>query len=261
MPISESKPVIAIISCSKTVLDYQVQSVNEFYINAITAFGGIPLIIPSVSTPADLAILSNCIDGLLLPGSHSNVDPIEYGATHTEDKKDKARDSSAFHLIDLCVEQQIPVLGICRGFQEMNVAMGGSLTPKVHEAGFSDHREITDATFDLKYASAHPVHVAESGVFANWLTTENNLDQNSINLKTIDVNTLHNQGVNQIAASLTIEAKAPDGLIEAFSLADHPYFIGVQWHPEWQATTNPFSQLLFSKLISAAHIRRKTSHG
>jgi gamma-glutamyl-gamma-aminobutyrate hydrolase PuuD len=251
MPIPEYKPVIAIISCRKFVANYHVQSVNEFYINAITAFGGIPLIIPSAIKSEDLASLAHSFDGLLLPGSYSNVDPVEYGATHHEDKKDKARDSSAFNLIGLCIEQNIPVLGICRGFQEMNVALGGSLHPQVHEAGFADHREKPNLGFDLKYAAAHPVNVEHNGLFADWLTTET----------TIDVNSLHNQGVNQLAQPLAVEAKSPDGLIEAFSLPSHPYFVGVQWHPEWKATSTPFSQILFSKLITAAYKRRKITHG
>jgi gamma-glutamyl-gamma-aminobutyrate hydrolase PuuD len=251
MSTSTHKPVIALLSCAKVVADYKVQSVNEFYINAVTHFGGIPLLIPSAITPEDLNTLAPLFDGLLLPGSHSNVDPVEYGGTHQEDQKDKGRDALAFNLINLCIEHKIPALGICRGFQEMNVALGGSLTPYVHEAGFADHREKAIADFDIKYAAAHPVHLEKKGLFENWLKTE----------KTINVNTLHNQGLNQLAPKLSIEAKSPDGLIEAFSLANHPYFVGVQWHPEWQATSNPFSQILFSKMITAAHNRRKIKHG
>jgi gamma-glutamyl-gamma-aminobutyrate hydrolase PuuD len=129
MPTSIHKPVIALIRYAKIVAYYQMQSVNEFYINAITHFGGIPLLIPSTISSENLNTLSPIFDGLLLTGPHSNVDPVEYGTTHQEDKKDKARDVLAFNLINLST------LGICRSFREMNVVLGGSLKPALQIIG------------------------------------------------------------------------------------------------------------------------------
>jgi putative glutamine amidotransferase len=117
----------------------------------------------------------------------------------------------------------------------------------VHNAGFDDHRERPTANFDEKYAPAHPVMVENGGVISQWLT-----DENWPNKQQFDVNTLHNQGVKTLAPSLRVEAKAPDGLVEAFSLPGQKFFMGVQWHPEWQAKKNLFSQILFKQFIQAA---------
>lgn len=131
----------------------------------------------------------------------------------------------------------------------MNVALGGTLEPNVHSSGYNDHREIESDDFNEKYAPSHSVVVQERGVFANWL---NESSEFAADTSTLEVNSLHNQGVKSLAANLSIEAKALDGLVEAFSIPDHKYFIGVQWHPEWNAIHNSFSRLLFRKFIMAA---------
>ncbi|QUJ70332.1 gamma-glutamyl-gamma-aminobutyrate hydrolase family protein (plasmid) [Photobacterium sp. GJ3] len=252
MNATQTGPVIGVVCCQKSLDGYAIQSVNEFYLNAVKQFGANPVLLPGGSTEAELKQLLSLVDGVLLTGSHSNVAPHRYGATHEEAKKDEGRDALSFALIDFCIRLEVPILGICRGFQEMNVALGGSLHPKVHEVeGFQDHRESPLNDMALKYAPAHSVNISDNGTFAQWLAPLDN----------IQVNSLHGQGVNQLAPSLTIEAVAPDGLVEAFSLQAHPFFIGVQWHPEWQADKNHFSRILFDQFMISASDRRSLKDG
>jgi putative glutamine amidotransferase len=241
------KPIIGLVSCKKELAGYQIQSLNEFYIDAVKDFGGTPIVLPSAIEDNELHRVLSVCDGLLFPGSHSNVAPHRYDGDHEEPKKDEMRDELAIALIRKAVDMDIPCLGICRGFQEMNVALGGSLDPAVHESGYDDHRENPSKDFAEKYSPAHPVVVEKEGVFAKWLSQEQWQNQQSF-----EVNTLHNQGVKQLAPTLKVEARAPDGLIEAFSLPNHKYFVGVQWHPEWQAKHNHFSQVLFKEFIMSA---------
>lgn len=242
------KPVIGLISCSKELAGYRIQALNEFYIQAVKDFGGLPIVIPNLlESKEELNSLLALCDGIVFPGSHSNVAPHRYNATHDESKTDESRDELSLNLLRLAVDKNIPCLGICRGFQEMNVALGGSLNPAVHESGFDDHRESESKDFSHKYALSHPVIVKDAGLFQQWLT-----HSSFVSRQQFDVNTLHNQGVEKLAPSLFAEAVAPDGLIEAFSLPGHAFFVGVQWHPEWQAKDNPFSRILFSQFIAAA---------
>lgn len=243
------KPIIGVVSCTKEFGGYQIQAVNDFYLRAVKDFGGLPVMLaPDMSSDEVDSILELC-DGFLFPGSHSNVAPHRYNANHTENKKDEARDELALNLIRHAVDKDIPCLGICRGFQEMNVALGGTLNPAVHDSGFNDHREAPVDDFEQKYAPAHAVLVQKESLFEQWLV-ENHWENTTF----FEVNTLHNQGVDQLAPQLKVEAKAPDGLIEAFSLAGQKYFVGVQWHPEWKAKTNHFSQILFKEFIMAASL-------
>jgi len=244
-----SKPIIGIVSCAKELGGYQIQAVNDFYLRAVKDFGGLPLILAPEMPAEDIQTILDMCDGFLFPGSHSNVAPHRYNATHEEAKKDEKRDELSLSLIRHAVDSDIPCLGICRGFQEMNVALGGSLNPAVHESGFNDHRESPVEDFEQKYAPAHAVLVQKESLFEQWLT-ENQWQNTSL----FEVNTLHNQGVDQLAPQLKIEAKAPDGLVEAFSLPGQKFFVGVQWHPEWQAKNNHFSQILFKEFMMAASV-------
>ncbi|MCG9751836.1 gamma-glutamyl-gamma-aminobutyrate hydrolase family protein [Vibrio brasiliensis] len=244
-----SKPIIGIVSCAKELGGYQIQAVNDFYLRAVKDFGGLPLILAPEMPAEDIQTILDMCDGFLFPGSHSNVAPHRYNATHEEAKKDEKRDELSLSLIRHAVDSDIPCLGICRGFQEMNVALGGSLNPAVHESGFNDHRESPVEDFEQKYAPAHAVLVQKESLFEQWLT-ENQWQNTSL----FEVNTLHNQGVDQLAPQLKTEAKAPDGLVEAFSLPGQKFFVGVQWHPEWQAKTNHFSQILFKEFMMAASV-------
>ncbi|WP_394150085.1 gamma-glutamyl-gamma-aminobutyrate hydrolase family protein [Vibrio maritimus] len=241
------KPIIGLVSCKKELAGYQIQALNEFYLQAVKDFGGTPIILPSAIETDELDRVLAVCDGLLFPGSHSNVAPHRYNGSHEEKKKDEARDELSIQLIRRAIDMNIPCLGICRGFQEMNVALGGSLDPAVHESGYQDHRENESKDFTEKYAPAHPVYVEGDGVFKEWLVNAKWEDTSKF-----EVNTLHNQGVKKLGSVLKVEAKAPDGLIEAFSLPGQKYFVGVQWHPEWEAKNNHFSQILFKEFIMSA---------
>ena len=245
--VGKRKPIIGVVSCAKELNGYQIQAVNGFYLRAVKDFGGMPIILAPDMSGDEVEEILNVCDGFLFPGSHSNVAPHRYNASHTENKRDEARDELSISLIRKAIDRNIPCLGICRGFQEMNVALGGTLNPAVHDSGFNDHRESDVEDFEQKYAHGHLVLVQEQSLFERWLK-ENEWE----NAAHFHVNTLHNQGVEQLAPQLRVEAKAPDGLIEAFSLPEQDFFVGVQWHPEWKAKTNHFSQILFKEFMMAA---------
>jgi putative glutamine amidotransferase len=159
---------------------------------------------------------------------------------------DPHRDATTLSLIPRAVASGVPVLGVCRGFQEMNVAMGGTLHQRVHEVGgFDDHREDKEQPLEAQYAPAHEVVLEPGGLLLSLAGQDR-----------IEVNSLHWQGVDRLAPDLAVEARAPDGLVEAFRVKSAPAFaLAVQWHPEWQVMQNPFSQALFAEFGKAARTR------
>jgi putative glutamine amidotransferase len=175
---------------------------------------------------------------------HYSGPPSDPGTLH-----DPARDATTLPLIRKAVAAGVPVLGICRGFQEMNVAFGGTLHQKVHEIeGKRDHREDTSLELDVQYGPAHEVVLAPGG----WLGGLIGQDR-------IQVNSLHSQGIDRLGPGLVAEATAPDGLIEAFRVEQAKAFaIAVQWHPEWKAMSNPFSRALFAAFGAAARAYMQT---
>jgi putative glutamine amidotransferase len=195
--------------------------------------GGIPIMIPPMGE-AQLALLDR-IDGLLIPGSPSNVEPHHYGVAEslTPHKHDPQRDATTLPLIREAIRRGLPLLAICRGIQELNVALGGSLHQQVHDVdGRADHR-AGPGTLAEKYAPKHPVTL--SGSLARI-----------IGAGTIQVNSLHEQAIDRPAPRLVVEATAEDGTIEAVRVADAPGFaLGVQWHPEASVPSNPDSLALF----------------
>ena len=226
-------PLIGVTACSKQIGLHAYHISGDKYVRAVaSAAKGLPVILPSLSdllTPSDIL---DGLDGILFTGSPSNIEPFHYSgpASAPGTAHDSARDATTLPLIRAAVEAGIPVLGICRGFQEMNVAFGGSLHQKVHEAGpFMDHREDDSLPLEGQYAPSHPVHIQPGGVLAGLgLASE------------IQVNSIHGQGVERLAPGLCVEALAPDGLIEAVSVPQGRGFaLGVQWHPEWQVSSNP----------------------
>jgi len=221
-------------------------AVGEKYIAAVTqAADCLPLLIPVLESPLDITEILRRVDGIFFTGSPSNVEPKHYagpdsvpGTLH-----DPHRDATTLSLIPRAVASGVPVFGVCRGFQEMNVAMGGTLHQRVQEvAGFDDHREDKDQPLDVQYAPAHEVTL-EPG---SWMRRLAGTDR-------VTVNSLHAQGVDVLAPDLVVEARAPDGLIEAFSVKDSRSFaLAVQWHPEWQVMRNEFSKALFAEFGKAA---------
>jgi putative glutamine amidotransferase len=219
--------------------------VGEKYIAAVAdGAQAVPVVIPSLGSQPLEDILGS-FDGLLFPGSPSNVEPHHYAGppSDTGTLHDPHRDATTLPLISRAVASGMPVLAICRGFQEMNVAFGGTLWQKLHEVeGHRDHRENLDAPLDEQYGPAHDVELASGGLLEK-LAGANRLR----------VNSLHGQGVQRLGRDLTIEARAPDGVIEAFRVANASSFaLALQWHPEWRFQDNPFSQALFAAFGAAA---------
>jgi putative glutamine amidotransferase len=243
------QPVIGIPCCRWWLKGSQYfHLVGEKYIQAAVGAGGLPVLLPALGTDTSFEQLLDTVDGLLFSGSPSNIEPKHYGSAAIEgDFNDPQRDATTLPLIRAAVAAGVPVLGICRGFQEMNVAYGGTLHQKVHELeGMLDHREPDEGTLEQWYAPAHPVHLKQGGVLHRLLgKTE------------AQVNSLHKQGVQTLAPALEIEATAPDGLVEAFRVRDAKAFaLAVQWHPEWQFWENPLSLALLTEFGNACRQRQ-----
>lgn len=245
----QNKPLVGIPCCSNKLGIHDFQMVADKYIRAaITCSDVTPLLIPAWEDSA-LALLPH-LDGLYLTGSYSNMEPHHYGEQALAEPmpRDSRRDNNNLALIAAALELKMPVLGVCRGFQEMNVALGGSL----HQQLFTlpdliEHREAKDTDIATQYGSAHAIDLAPQGLLAELMSANDNngaLQQ--------QVNSLHGQGIARLATNLKIEATAPDGLIEAFSLANNAsYYLGLQWHPEWQAESNPFYSQIFRSFGNA----------
>lgn len=236
-------PLIGVTACRQLLGKYASHTVGDKYVEA-AAHAGIPVVLPALATPSEPAQLLARLDGLLFTGSPSNIEPHHYhGAASAEGTQhDAFRDRMTLPLLREAIAQGIPVLCICRGFQELNVTLGGSLHQRVHELpGFLDHREPRSDSLAEQYAPQHAVAVQPGGVFeALGLGPE------------FEVNSLHSQGVEHLAPGLRAEAVAPDGLIEAVSLPGAKGFVlGVQWHPEWQYRDNPVSLRLFEAFREA----------
>ena len=208
--------------------------VGEKYADAIMrAAGGLPLLIPVLPDRLAEADLLDSLDGLLFPGSPSNIEPHHYdeGPSRAGTLHDPERDATTLPLVRAALASGVPLLGVCRGFQEINVALGGSLWQHVEEEpGMLDHREDKAASLVLRGLAGGAARVA--------------------------VNSLHSQGVKRLAPGLRVEARAPDGLIEAFAPESAQTFaLAVQWHPEWQVMSNDFSRAGFAAFGDAARQR------
>lgn len=241
-----NSPMIGVTACRQQLGKYSSHTAGDKYVEA-AAFAGIPVVLPALTTPADPSQLLAHLDGLLFTGSPSNVEPRHYqGATSAEGTQhDVFRDRNTLPLLRQAIAQGVPVFCICRGFQELNVALGGSLHQRVHELpGYMDHREPKSDLLEEQYAPQHGVQVQPGGVL------------DSLGLAPgFEVNSLHSQGIDRLAADLRAEALAPDGLVEAVSLPTAPGFVlGVQWHPEWQFLDNPVSLRLFEAFREACQV-------
>ncbi|MFZ2869088.1 gamma-glutamyl-gamma-aminobutyrate hydrolase family protein [Zavarzinia sp.] len=239
-------PVIGIPACTRAIEGHPFNIVGEKYIAAAAeAARCLPLLIPSLSPPLPVEAVLDRLDGLLFTGSPSNVHPARYQgeASRPGTLHDEQRDATTLPLISAAIARGLPVFAICRGHQELNVALGGSLFQHVHEGpGRLDHRAPEDQPIEVKYGPAHPVAVTPGGLFER-LTGEHGFI----------VNSLHGQAIDRLAPTLRVEATAPDGTIEAVTAPDAPgLVISVQWHPEWKALDNPVSMRLFEAFGAAA---------
>jgi putative glutamine amidotransferase len=246
--VARRKPVIGIPADRRMLGPHPFHCVGEKYISAVAeAAGAIPLLIPSLGE-RDFDQLLTALDGILLTGSPSNVEPHRYSgpASDPDTLHDPHRDATTLPLIPHVVAAGLPLFAVCRGFQEMNVAFGGTLWQKVQEVpGMNDHRENKEDPLDTQYAPVHEVELVRGGVLHSLAAADR-----------VMVNSLHSQGVQTLGRDLEIEARAPDGLVEAFRVRSAPGFaVAVQWHPEWQALKNPFSHALFAAFGDAARAR------
>jgi putative glutamine amidotransferase len=242
--VSGPLPVVGVSCCMRVVGEHATHWAREKYVLAVSdAAQGLPLLIPALGDRIAVAALIDRLDGLLLTGSPSNVEPHHYGGAPSapDTLHDPQRDAMTLPLIRAAVAADLPVLAICRGFQELNVALGGTLHQRVHEVeGRLDHR-APEGDLARRYAhAAHDVALTESGVF-----------ERLAGARRLAVNSLHSQGVDRLAPPLAVEAVAPDGQIEAARHGDAAFVLGVQWHPEHGIAENPFSQALFAAFGAA----------
>jgi putative glutamine amidotransferase len=244
--VSRRKPLIGIPADRRQLGLHPFHCVGEKYINALLeAADAIPVLVPALGPRIDAEELLERLDGVLLTGSPSNVEPHRYAGPPSDPGTlhDPHRDETTLPLIPHLVARGMPLLAICRGFQEMNVAFGGTLWQKVHEVpGLGVHKENTDDPLDVQYGPAHEVELVPGGVLHGLAGGAR-----------ATVNSLHSQGVQRLGDGLAIEARAPDGLIEAFRVENATGFaLAVQWHPEWKVMNDPLSRALFAAFGAAA---------
>lgn len=242
-----TRPVVGIIGNSYLLNDqYPTHAGGTMNSEAVACVSEcLPLVIPSDPRFVRVEDLLDTCDGFVLTGGRPNVHPEEYGETWSEayGDPDRARDAIALPLVRACVDRGQPFLGICRGFQEVNVAMGGSLYPEIRDLpGRQNHRMPPDGTLEEKFELRHVVKVSEGGVFHRLFgATE------------VMTNTLHGQGIKQPGSRIVIDGHAPDGTPEAIYVDGAPGFtLSVQWHPEWNAANDPVSRPLFEAFGDAA---------
>ena len=243
------RPIIVIPSCTKTIDGYVFDSVSRRYSAAIAQAAECqPLLIPLDEALIDVGAILDVADGIFLSGSPSNVAPGHYSdeAPVLPGKLDPARDALTLPLIKTVVERKIPLFAVCRGVQELNVALGGTLHQAVQDQkDHMDHRERVGLSLEERWGPRHPITL--KGQLRDWIGKDE-----------IMVNSLHGQGLKKIAERLTPEAHAADGLVEAVRGPDDGAFLlGVQWHPEWMATSNPASMALFKRFGAAARENAK----
>lgn len=243
-----TRPVVGIIGNFAMLNDsYPVQVAGTMNAEAVAQVcEAVPLIIPANPSYVRIQDLLEVCDGFLLTGGRPNIHPEEYGETWTEyyGTPDRDRDAVTLPLVRACVERGQPVMGICRGFQEVNVAMGGSLYPEIRDLpGRDNHRMPPDGTLEEKFALRHKVTFSAGGVFHRVMGA-----------KEVMTNTLHGQGIKDAGARVVIDGHAPDGTPEAIYIKDAAGFtLSVQWHPEWNAACDPVSRPLFESFGTALH--------
>jgi len=234
-----NKPVIGVPADRRMVDPHPFHMVGEKYVLAVVdGCDALPFIIPALGDPLDVDDILANVDGILLTGSPSNVEPYHYEGQPSEPgtMHDPHRDALTLPLAQRAMEKGVPLLAVCRGFQELNVVLGGTLHQKVHEVqGYHPHKENSDDPLDVQYGPSHAINLVEGGVLHGLAGVD-----------TVMVNSLHSQGVAKLAGGVTVEAVADDGLIEAFVVDSAPGFtLSVQWHPEWQVRLNDFSTAIF----------------
>jgi putative glutamine amidotransferase len=248
----KKRPVVGVIGNSHLVEGrFAVQAVGERNLRAVAEVAdALPLMFAGAPDITDIGALLDVVDGILLTGARANVHPARFGTEPhpRHEPYDDARDAMALALVEACVARGVPLFGICRGFQEMNVAFGGSLHPEIRELpGRMNHRMPRLETGEIHpdasvvFADRHNVSLVRGGRFAQLLGCE-----------TIRVNSLHGQGILELGDRVVVEGVAEDGTIEAIRIADAPGFaLGVQWHAEYDPQSNPINRTLFQTFGAA----------
>ncbi len=254
MGADNSRPLVGVAACRKFIKPHYYHAAGEKYLTALVDAAALtPVILPALDQPAGFETILGCCNGILLTGSPSNVEPHHYdgGSSRPGTLHDPHRDATTLELIPAVIRAGIPLLGICRGFQEINVAYGGSLHQNVHEEDeMHDHRENPDQPLEVQYGPAHEVELVPGGMLSRLCGRDRER-----------VNSIHHQGIERVGRGLTVEARAPDGLVEAFTVTGAPGFtLAVQWHPEWRPGDNPFYSSLFQAFGSACR-QYARSHG
>ncbi|MDP6624586.1 MAG: gamma-glutamyl-gamma-aminobutyrate hydrolase family protein [Alphaproteobacteria bacterium] len=231
--------VVGISGCVRQIRDHTYHAANHRYVHAVAEVtGATPLLIPPLGAGLDIADLVPRLDGLVLTGSASNVEPQHYGGppSRPDTRHDAARDATILPLIDAALAAALPLFAICRGFQELNVACGGTLHQYLEEVpGRQDHRTDREKPLEERFAPRHEVALMPDGQLAGLLGQQR-----------LEVNSAHGQGVERLGAGLELEATADDGTIEAARVIDAKTFaLGVQWHPEF-LTHIPEQRALFT---------------
>ena len=233
------RPIVGVPSDRREYGPHPFHMVGEKYLRALVqAADVLPLMTPVLADDVDIDELLALFDGVFLTGSYSDLEPHHYGGEPSSEGTlhDPYRDAVTLPLAQRALEEGVPLLAVCRGFQELNVVLGGTLHQKVHEVpGYHKHLENKEDPLDVQYGRSHPVGLPENGLLRELLGSD-----------TAMVNSLHGQGIARLASGVSVEAIADDGLIEAFRVDGAPGFtLAVQWHPEWKAMENEFSKVIF----------------
>ena len=245
----DRKPIVGVPSDRREYGPHPFHMVGEKYLLAlIQAADVLPLMTPVLADDVEADDLLAQFDGIFLTGSYSDLEPHHYegGPSAEGTLHDPYRDAVTLPLARRALDEGVPLLAVCRGCQELNVVLGGTLHQKVHEVpGYHDHRENKDEPLDVQYGPSHPVGLPENGLLRKLMGSD-----------TAMVNSLHGQGIAKLADGVSVEAIADDGLVEAFRVDDVPGFaLAVQWHPEWKATENEFSKVIFKAFGDACRER------
>jgi putative glutamine amidotransferase len=250
MGSSERLPVVGIPACLVAPDHFAFHRVGAKYVDSVVeGAGALPLLIPALGARLEVDAVLDGLDGLLITGSPSNVEPHHYGGppVREDSPRDPARDATTLPLIRRALARGVPLLAICRGLQELNVALGGTLHQEVHELpGRLDHRSDKTVSPEARYAPAHEALLTAGGRLQSLLG----------GAVRIEINSLHAQAIDRLAPGLAVEATAPDGTIEAVAVSGAAAFaLAVQWHPEWRVLDNPVSRALYAAFGAACRSR------
>ena len=253
------RPLIGVSGELKDFNGFDIQSAGHKYVfSVVEGFGGMPIILPALGDKETngsyaMAELVDRLDGIILTGGRANIEPHHYGGApfRPETYRDPVRDATTLPMVRAAIDRGVPLFGICRGIQEINVALGGTLHPYLWEVeGKRDHRMPQTDVLEDRFALRHPVHLTPGGYFTKIATAA------GVNEDNIVVNSLHGQAVDRPAEGLVVEALSEDGVIEGLSMpAAADFVVGVQWHAEFRVLDHPFNRALYAEFGAAANRR------